>query len=279
MKDVLHCGHSTLLAHAQAVDIYRKYFQSIQGGKISIVLNAEWAEPLNKNSAVDKFFAQFKMDYMLGWFADPVYLTGQYPMKMRIGLLRHLPWFTADQSKLIKGSADFLGLNHYTSTFVTHPLASAKDSQGGGKLPWLATYHDNDGKLIGKHAQSSWLYDVPWGLTSLLEYIKNRYNDPDIYITENGFSVKGEANMTLSASLQDDARVRYFNGYLDAMKVAIRKGCKVKGYIAWTLMDNFEWAAGYSERFGVVAVSPDATVRVPKASFYFLKNYFATSMS
>lgn len=113
----------------------------------------------------------------------------------------------------------------------------------------------------------------------MLRYIKQRYNDPEIFIAENGFSVKGEAEMDLPSALGDAARIDYFKGYLDSMKQAINESkCRVKGYIAWSLMDNFEWAVGFSDKFGAVHVDMDTQVRTKKASFYYLKRYFGISI-
>lgn len=107
-----------LNAHAQAVDLYRNKYQPTQLGLISITLNSDWSEPLT-NAQADIDAAQRSMDFMLGWFADPVYL-GDYPasMKQRLGDL--LPRFTAAQKQLLKGSFDFFGLNHYTSEYVAN---------------------------------------------------------------------------------------------------------------------------------------------------------------
>lgn len=114
MGEVLQCGHSILLAHAKAVDIYRKKYQNIQEGQISIAPNSEWAQPMNPDNSFDRFFAQAKMDFMLGWFADPIFLTGRYPLLMRAALFSQLPWFTSEESKMLKGSADFFAINHYS---------------------------------------------------------------------------------------------------------------------------------------------------------------------
>jgi beta-glucosidase/6-phospho-beta-glucosidase/beta-galactosidase len=107
-----------LNAHAQAVNLYRNKYQPSQSGLISITLNSDWSEPLT-SSQDDIDASQRSMDFMLGWFADPVYL-GDYPasMKQRLGSL--LPRFTAAEKALLKGSYDFFGLNHYTSEYVAN---------------------------------------------------------------------------------------------------------------------------------------------------------------
>jgi beta-glucosidase len=74
---------------------------------------------------------------------------------------------------------------------------------------------------------------VPWGFKKLLKYISNRYGSPDIYVTENGFSVKGEWNMSIEAAVQDTPRIDYYQGYLNAMLEAVSEGVSVKAYMAW----------------------------------------------
>lgn len=233
------------------------------------------AEPLT-DSWIDHTFAQLKMDFSFGWFADPIFLTGHYPWQMRTVFFFQLPWFSWAESDLIKGSADFVSVNHYTSTYVTYPLYKTKSIKQEGSIGWTAIYASKNGTAIGNRAESDWLYNVPWGFTKLLKYIKERYNNPEIYITENGFSVPNEQRENLVGALSDPERVDYFNGYLLAMKKAIvESNVRVKGYFAWTLVDNFEWAVGYQERFGVTHVDFKTQKRTMKASAYFLKYFFS----
>ncbi len=118
-----------LNAHAQAVDLYRNKYQPTQQGLISITLNSDWSEPLTSSQA-DKDAAQRSMDFMLGWFADPIYL-GDYPasMKQRLGNL--LPRFTPAQKQLLKDSYDFFGLNHYTSAYIANDPNPSIDNPAG----------------------------------------------------------------------------------------------------------------------------------------------------
>jgi beta-glucosidase/6-phospho-beta-glucosidase/beta-galactosidase len=105
-----------------------------------------------------------------------------------------------------------------------------------------------------------WLKVHPAGMHHLLKWIKKEYQNPPVFITENGVSDKG--------GLNDFKRVNYFNSYLQAILNAINDGCNVKGYVAWSLMDSFEWKAGFSEKFGLYHVDFQSAnkTRTPKMS-------------
>ncbi|GBP05949.1 Cytosolic beta-glucosidase [Eumeta japonica] len=111
---------------------------------------------------------------------------------------------------------------------------------------------------------------VPWGFSKLLTRIRESCNNPPVYITENGFSTRG--------GLQDDDRVRYYRSYLSALLDAIDEGSDIRAYAAWSLMDNFEWMQGYTERFGLYEVdyeSPERT-RTPRKSAFVYKEIIRT---
>ncbi|KAJ8963366.1 hypothetical protein NQ318_018839 [Aromia moschata] len=117
----------------------------------------------------------------------------------------------------------------------------------------------------------SWIQVVPWSIRKLLNWLKENYNDPEIIITENGYSDDG-------SSLDDDGRISYHQRYLSNIRLAMEDGVKVVGYTAWSLMDNFEWIQGYRERFGFYSVNfndPDRT-RTPKKSVDYYKNIIGT---
>ena len=123
------CGHNTINAHALAVDVYRKKYQSKQNGVIGIVLNHDWSEPLTSaQSDVDA--AQRANEFKISWFADPLML-GEYPSVMRVNVGERLPQFTSEQTKLVKGSWDVFYINHYTSMYYSSaPLNPAMGWEG-----------------------------------------------------------------------------------------------------------------------------------------------------
>ncbi|CAI5494058.1 unnamed protein product, partial [Closterium sp. Naga37s-1] len=125
-----------------------------------------------------------------------------------------------------------------------------------------------DGRLIGQQAASPWLYKVPWGFEKLLMHITTTYNAPPIYITENGLDEEDDPSLPLHVATNDPHRIRFYHAYLSHLLAAIRQGADVRGYMAWSWMDNFEWQMGYSRRFGIVHVdrSTHGLKRTPKVS-------------
>ncbi|TQD99369.1 hypothetical protein C1H46_015027 [Malus baccata] len=130
-------------------------------------------------------------------------------------------------------------------------------------------------KYFAWQAASEWLYVVPWGMHKVLNYIAQRYNNPPIYVTENGMDDEDNDTSPLHEMLDDKLRVSYFKRYLSAVAKAIRDGADVRGYFAWSLLDNFEWAQGYTKRFGLVYVDyKNGLSRHPKSSAYWFLRFF-----
>ncbi len=255
-------GHHLLLAHAKAVKVFR---DGGYPGVISLTNNCDWRDPLT-DSAADREAAQRAVEFFYGWFTDPVYF-GDYPETMRKRLGSRLPKFTPEEVKLVKGSLDFLGLNHYSTLYASaEPPVGATDvgPNGNGGMS-----EDQDVFLslnpAWEQTDMQWNI-VPEGFRKLLNWVAKRYPGYPIYVTENGCACK-EPDVT--AALNDDQRCRYIEGYTKAMQAAIEEDkLDIRGYFVWCLMDNFEWAQGYAKRFGLVRVSPDNLERIPKKSFY-----------
>ncbi|GAB5362345.1 hypothetical protein AAMO2058_000788900 [Amorphochlora amoebiformis] len=251
--------HNVLKAHAKTVALYRKKYQNTQGGKIGITLNTDWAEPFS-NSSENKAAAERNMMFQFGWFASPIFF-GYYPevMVQRVG--SRLPKFTEAESKELKGSLDFLGLNHYGSHYAmkkTTPLPTLPgpppNTQGWTDDVDVDQTFFRNGKPIGREGASDWLYATPWGFLKLLRWINAKYSPKAIIVTENGYDVPGENKKSLAHALNDTAKVWYYQSYIGAMRQAVGEGVPVKGYTAWSFLDNYEWADGYSKRFGLVYV-------------------------
>ncbi|XP_022888214.1 raucaffricine-O-beta-D-glucosidase-like isoform X3 [Olea europaea var. sylvestris] len=266
-------AHNMILSHAKAVDIYRKRYQAHQGGKIGITNVAQWYEPLTDTKA-DKEAASRALDFILGWFLAPI-VTGGYPPVMRKLVGNRLPQFTQEQAKLVKGSYDFLGINYYTSTY-----ASNSPRQSGTAISYsndqdVALSSDRDGTPIGPQAGSSWLSIVPNGIYKLLVYIKKTYDNPIIYITENGVDEVNNSALTVSEARFDETRIKYHQDHLFYVKKAMEEGVDVKAYFVWSMFDNFELAAGYSVRFGLFYVDfvNGYLTRFPKTSALWLMNF------
>eukprot|EP00727_Mastigamoeba_balamuthi_P006766 m51a1_g271 putative beta-glucosidase (488) ;mRNA; f:252995-254908 len=258
-------AHHLLLAHAAAVEIYRAKYQPHQGGVIGMTVNCDHAEPYS-DSPADVAAAARYYDFQMGQFAHPLYF-GDYPASMRRLVGDRLPRFTCAQRDSLLRSHDFFGLNTYTSKYAQdRPDAPAL---GGWEVDMHTTIRaDRDGALIGPQADSSWLNVVPWGIQRVLRHIKETYGNPPVYITENGVSVPGEDAMPLQQALADTFRVNFIRDYLSFVEKAIVDDhCDVKGYFVWSLMDNFEWADGYTKRFGIHYVDyKNNCTRYPKDS-------------
>ncbi|KAJ4836814.1 Beta-glucosidase 42 [Turnera subulata] len=259
-------AHHQILAHATAVSIYRSKYKEKQGGQIGLVVDCEWAEP-KSNKVEDKIAATRRLDFHLGWYLHPLYY-GDYPEVMRETLAEKLPMFTEEEKALIRNSYDFLGLNHYTSRFIAH-TTELPENHNFYRAQGVARIDEWDGgEPIGERAASEWLYVCPWGLRKALVYISQRYNNPPLYVTENGMD--DEDTGSLHEMLDDKLRVQYYKGYLAAVSQAIKDGANVRGYFAWSLLDNFEWQLGYTKRFGLVYVDyKNGLTRHPKSSAYW----------
>ncbi|KAK3027162.1 hypothetical protein RJ639_041263, partial [Escallonia herrerae] len=206
------------------------------------------------------------------WFLDPI-TKGDYPHSMRSIVGDRLPRFSKQQSKSLKGSFDFLGINYYTAYYVADaPNSNTNKSYTTDSLARLLS--ERNGVPIGPKAASFWLNVYPRGILDLLLYIKEKYNNPLIYITENGVDEVNNDTFTLKEALADDMRVEYHHHHLSFLSQAIKDGANVRGYFAWSLMDNFEWFAGYTVRFGVIYIDyKNGLKRYGKLSAKWFKNF------
>ncbi|XP_055530223.1 myrosinase 1-like isoform X1 [Wyeomyia smithii] len=273
------CGHNLLKAHAEVVHMYRRIFFPKQHGSIGITTDISWPEPMT-NSEEDRAASEISLQFYVGWFAHPIFSeSGNYPQVMidRIAALSkqqgysrsRLPRFSQEEIERIRGTADFFGINSYTSVLV-----QKNDRNNSAKFPVPSFNHDmgvvESSDPTWPKSGSVWLHVVPSGMNKLLNWIRKEYNNPPIYVTENGVSDRGGTN--------DVKRIDYFNSYLEAVLDAIEDGCNVQMYVAWSLMDSYEWKAGFTEKFGLYHVdftSPNKT-RTPKASAKVYANIVRT---
>ncbi|OAY44735.1 beta-glucosidase 16 isoform X3 [Manihot esculenta] len=261
-------AHNQLLAHAAAVKVYRDKYQISQMGQIGITINSEWLLPMT-DSISDLNAVARAISFEYDWFMEPL-KSGSYPADMVAYVGKRLPQFSEDESLLVKGSFDFIGVNYYTSKYATNVPCKTENLSYSTDSCVMRT-PDRNGIPIGPRSGSEWLYVYPRGIHDLLLYTKNKFNDPVIYITENGVS---ELDDTDRIMLEDDLRVDYFNNHLAFIKKAIMKGVKVKGYFGWSLLDNFEWDDGFAVRFGMVYVNyKDGLERSLKKSAMWFKEF------
>lgn len=229
-------GHNVILAHLMVVMKFREMQKSgalTPEHKVFITNNQDWREPLTEKKE-DIAAAHYLIEGGLGWFCDPIFgVDGvhDYPKSMR-KTLKYLPKFSEEEMKLLKeNKPDAFGLNHYGTSFVAY----------------------DNGKYTTTHAglvqgKSSWLFRAAWGYRKLLNWVKNHYGEYPIWGTEAGWSDGLEDPL---AGKQDSGRLTYYQTYLLESLNAIKEdGVKMESFMAWSLMDNFEWEMGYAERFG-----------------------------
>ncbi|KAG4971819.1 hypothetical protein JHK85_038240 [Glycine max] len=213
--------HNMLLSHAKAVDLYRKHFQAKQGGTIGIVADSLMFEPL-RDEECDRQAASRALTFELARVLDPL-VFGEYPAEMRSILGSKLPVFSPKEKSLIKGSLDFIGINHYGTlyakdcTLSTCSLGADHPIRG-----FVETTATRNGVPIGEPTGIAQFFVVPRGVEKLADYIKMRYHNIPMYITENGYSPPPKPDVTIHDSLQDFKRIDYHKAYLAALLRSIR---------------------------------------------------------
>ncbi|TDZ14206.1 Beta-glucosidase 1B [Colletotrichum orbiculare MAFF 240422] len=266
-------GHTIVLSHASVVDMYAREFQAAQEGVVSIVLNGHFYEPWDAADEVHVDAARRRMEFYIGWFGDPVFLGRDYPASMRSYLGDRLPEFTPEERRLLRRTAPinaFYGMNHYSTKYARALPGPPADDDWTGNVGESSV--NAQGVEIGPVSGVQWLRLAPEGFRKLLGWVWERYRRP-VIVTENGCPCPGEDDV--SVAVEDGFRQRYFGLYLDAISRAIcEDGVPVEGYFAWTLMDNFEWSAGFGPRFGIVHTDFETLKRTPKKSAYYLKETF-----
>ena len=263
-------AHNLMLAHGFAV---RKFREGGYAGEIGIANNCDWREPLTQDP-LDQEASERALQFFYGWYTDPLF-TGEYPEMMRSRLGKSLPEFSAEEKEMLIGSADFLGLNHYTSSYVSGhpPKDEGKEVVGNGGLS------DDQGVYLipvpgAQKTDMGWAI-VPWGLRKLLNWIAKRYRDTPIYITENGCAAPEPDE---GSAKNDIMRQKYLQDYIsEALKARDEDKVDLRGYFCWSLLDNFEWTSGYLRRFGLVRCSPDKLDRIPKGAYYTYRDMIRKS--
>lgn len=230
----LVASHHALLAHGLAVPAIRA---NGANAEVGIVLDLNTVTPASGKAADEAAAKRFE-DAQNRWFLDAVF-KGHYPQSM-LDLCRNLlPEIRPDDNAIIAAPLDYLGVNIYRRSIMAH----------GAELPPL-----NFERVNPPGRYSAVNYEVwPQSIEDVLLYVHEQYGPKAIYISENGFATPPEA-VTRDGAVDDVLRAEYHIDHIDHMARAMRRGVPVKGYFAWTLMDNFEWAYGYSTPFGLAHV-------------------------
>jgi beta-glucosidase len=249
-SEQLQIAHHMMIAHAKAVQLYRQHPHG--HGKIGIVLNLgkQYAKTFDP---MDGFAARNIEGFVNRFFLDPV-LKGKYPKDM-IDLYEkagHTFKRTNKEMTLIKQNRmDFLGINMYTRGIQAYD-------------PFNKLFYSKD----ASHPEATYTemgWEVcPRSLYDLLMDIQEKYDNIEVMITENGAAFSDDK--VTHDRVYDEDRVQYFKGHLQAVCDAIKHGCNITRYYAWSLLDNFEWGLGYSKRFGIIRVDYETQKRTIKDS-------------
>ncbi|SDO53127.1 GH1 family beta-glucosidase [Alkalicoccus daliensis] len=249
-------AHHLMIAHGRAVQSFRAL--SFEG-EIGYAPNVEWNEPYS-SSEEDAEACRRATGWFLDWFFDPVF-KGSYPEFLT-------DWFAKEgvQVPIVEGDLDiisqpidFLGINYYTGGVARY--------QKGASL------FDHERVDQGYEKTDIGWNIYPEGFYKILTKIHQQYGDMPIYITENGSCYNDEP---VDGVVADDGRIRYLEKHLTALHRAIQSGVPIKGYMTWSLLDNFEWAEGYNMRFGLVHVNYRTLVRTEKESYFWYQQFLKT---
>ena len=246
-SDALAAGHHILLAHGRAAEVLRR---EAPDSEVGIAVDLVPMYPFSDTEA-DIEAAHREDGFRNRWFLDAVLGRG-YPEDMLERYAEILPPIADGDLETIAAPLDFLGINYYTRNVVR---------AGVGEVATEGAEHTDMGWEV-----------YPNGLRDLLVRLHAEYELPDLYITENGAAFPDSRN---NGTVRDPRRIAYLGDHLDAVASAIAGGVPVRGYFLWSLLDNFEWAFGYSRRFGIVYVDFETLERVPKDSFAWYRDFIA----
>ncbi|MGR5119507.1 GH1 family beta-glucosidase [Vibrio astriarenae] len=246
-KEGFLASHHLMLGHGLAMPVLRK---NAPKSKHGVVFNAAPGYAL---TPADQAAADYADAENYQWFIDPV-LKGEYPALVLDKRADVLPMILEGDLDIISAPVDYIGINYYSRNLVHF------NEQGDVQ------------KVIPEGAECTYIgWEIyPQGLRDLMVRLNERYDNlPPIYITENGAA--GNDELTHN-KVNDEQRVRYFQSHLEALDEAVKAGVRIDGYFAWSLMDNFEWAFGYCQRFGIVHVDYNTQQRTLKQSAIAYRN-------
>jgi beta-glucosidase len=251
-REALAAGHHVLLAHGRAAEVIRR---EAPDSEVGITIDLVPTYPFSDEEA-DVEAARQSDGFRNRWFLEPVLGHG-YPEDMIERYAEILPTIEDGDMETIAATLDFLGVNYYTRSVVRAGIDDA-----------APTSVETEG---AEHTEMGWEV-YPSGLRELLVRLHTTYELPDLYITENGAAFPDARE---NGSVPDHRRIAYLEGHLGALASGIADGVPVRGYFLWSLLDNFEWAFGFSRRFGIVYVDFETLERVPKDSFAWYRDFIA----
>jgi beta-glucosidase len=270
----LAAAHHMNLAHGRAVSALRAVLPP--EARLSITLNLAQVEPASDSDA-DQNACRHVDDLANGVFLQPIF-DGRYPERLVAETRHRTDWSFVHDNDLAEISApiDMLGVNYYSPTVIaaapaspnrqltgTRPDRSAEGELDDDLSPWPGTDLACAVRQAGPYTDMGWPIDAD-GLTRLLTRVHRDYPGIPLMITENGCACAD--TLTAEGRVHDPDRIAYLQSHLVALRAALDAGVDVRGYYVWSLLDNFEWAWGYSKRFGIVYVDYETLERIPKDS-------------
>ncbi|KAF5202192.1 Beta-glucosidase [Thalictrum thalictroides] len=250
-----------------------------QQGKIGITLLAFWYEPLT-NSVINIAATKKAIAFLIDWLMEPI-VYGRYPAIMRRNLGSSLPHFTEKESNLLKGSFDFIGLNHYAVVKVDEPTATPSvqddnmiDTRANAVPAGRFRILERNIFRLKRPEQNSSEIGIP----KMLRYIKQKYKNPTVLIHENGYATDN-GDPSSPASYLDTKRIEFIRNNIQSLLESIRNGSNLKGYFVWSFLDCFESFGGYISHFGLIGVDFKDTnrKRYPRLSSYWYSSFLANN--
>lgn len=235
-------AHNLLLAHGLAMPVLQKNSPDSHNG---IVLNFTPSYAAT-DSEEDRLAAKHADEVFNQWFISPL-MEGKYPTAIDELPEGDRPEICPGDMELMNYPMDFLGVNYYTRAVYRADRSRPFVRLAPSRLPLT---------------EMGWEI-CPEACTELLVSLSRRYSLPPVYITENGVAMN---DAVIDGQINDFDRVKFFQDHIDAVNAAMDQGVDVRGYFAWSLMDNFEWAEGYQKRFGLVYVDYATQKRTVKLS-------------
>jgi beta-glucosidase len=258
LPTALRVAHHLLLSHGRAVPVIRF---NVPDAQVGITLNLNFMEPASP-SAVDFHAHRYNFGMWNRWFADPLY-GRRYPADVVEDFIQEevvppsgLDFVLPGDLNEIAAPTDFLGVNYYTRQIVRN--TNVPESQN---LPQQVFPPTQD---KSRYQEFPGWEIYPDGLHRVLSWLYFNYQVPALYVTENGASFSDGPDT--SGRIADQRRIDYLHGHFAASAKAIEAGVPLKGYFVWSLLDNFEWGFGYSQRFGIVWVDFNTQERILKDS-------------
>ena len=251
-RDAFAAAHHVLLGHGLAAEVLRR---EQSDARVGITIDCVPMYPATESEA-DLEAARLADAIRNRWILDPVF-RGEYPAEMHERFSPDSPTILDGDLETIAAPLDFLGVNTYTRNIVhADPETGRPEAvQARG----------------AEHTAKGWEV-FPEALTNVLLRVWNDYAPPELYVTENGAAFD---DVLADGVVDDPRRVSYLETHLEAVAQAIDQGAPVAGYFLWSLLDNFEWARGYTERFGIVYVDFETLERIPKASYLWYRDFIA----